>query len=237
MPQVYLSHARADEFRAGYVRRALEQRGYLVLDDQGLAPGQDWRREILGLIDRADAVVVLWSPRALKSDWVRAEASHAHAQRKLVPVLMQGAEVPQGFQDINHLRINQRFGSRSTEQLLDAVAYVADLPRRPPVDADPPREERPVDPELPGQPLPTTPEDRYRPISGANRTRVFVAHASSDKPILAPIVEVLLDAGFTVYTFHQIADLTQVQPGTFNRELHYLMQDIAAARRRWWWPW
>src|SRR5262245_52268370 len=54
--------------------------------DQSLTSGDVFHREITDQIDKAGAVVVIWTEGAVASDWVYAEAQRGAAQKKLVPL-------------------------------------------------------------------------------------------------------------------------------------------------------
>jgi len=51
--------------------------------DQSLSSGDVFHRDITKQIDKAGAVVVIWSEGAVASDWVYAEAQRGAAQKKL----------------------------------------------------------------------------------------------------------------------------------------------------------
>jgi hypothetical protein len=55
--------------------------------DKGLLVGDKFPREIISALDDADAVVVVWTPEAINSDWVYAEAMRAG--KKIVPCLAE----------------------------------------------------------------------------------------------------------------------------------------------------
>ena len=54
--------------------------------DKSLLSGEVFHREITQEIDKAGAVVVIWTEGAAASDWVYAEAQRGAAQKKLVPL-------------------------------------------------------------------------------------------------------------------------------------------------------
>jgi len=57
-----------------------------VWRDKSLRSGDVFHREITQEIDKAGAVVVIWSEGAVASDWVYAEVQRGAARRKLVPL-------------------------------------------------------------------------------------------------------------------------------------------------------
>jgi len=54
--------------------------------DQSLTSGDVFHHEITDQIDKASAVVVIWTEGAVASDWVYAEAQRGAAKKKLVPL-------------------------------------------------------------------------------------------------------------------------------------------------------
>ena len=52
--------------------------------DTSLRPGENFRNEIDDQLNACKAAVIIWTPEAVKSDWVIAEADHARQQKKLV---------------------------------------------------------------------------------------------------------------------------------------------------------
>lgn len=62
----------------------LTRRGYRAWYDVNILPGQFFGKVIDDAIDRAKAVVTIWSPPALSSLWVPAESARALRQNKLI---------------------------------------------------------------------------------------------------------------------------------------------------------
>ena len=62
----------------------LTRRGFRPWYDVNLLPGQYFGKVIDAAIDRAKAVVTIWSPPALASTWVPAESARALEQHKLI---------------------------------------------------------------------------------------------------------------------------------------------------------
>jgi hypothetical protein len=79
-PLIFVSHAGKDSCAAGSVGgaciEALERRGFEVwLDKDRLEPAMEWRAELFLHLAQCDGAVILMSEDALKSDYVRYEAS------------------------------------------------------------------------------------------------------------------------------------------------------------------
>ncbi len=100
MGRVFISHS-AKEPEADQalteLAAALNKAGHTVLLDREpgrLSPGIDWRQEIHTWMALCHAAVVLFSPHALESDWVKKEATIMSWRKSLdknfilVPVLV-----------------------------------------------------------------------------------------------------------------------------------------------------
>lgn len=84
------------------VRDTLWNSGITVWTDENLTPGtSNWQMSIEGGIDGAKGLVVILSPDAKKSKWVREELGYAQNQgKKIFPLLARGNEksaVPFGY--------------------------------------------------------------------------------------------------------------------------------------------
>lgn len=97
---IFISYAREDEPFAKDLERALRQHGWRLWRDDRLAIGRSFDEEIEARLTAARCVVVLWSARSVKSQWVRAEASVALDRRVLVPVFIEEVEPPLIFRQI-----------------------------------------------------------------------------------------------------------------------------------------
>jgi TIR domain len=100
MSHLFLSYSRRD---AGYVDRLtadLHAAGYDTwVDRQGIAGGEQWRREIVNAIQSASLFVLFLSPNSARSDNVRKEIDLAEAARvKLLPVAIAPADIPPALQ-------------------------------------------------------------------------------------------------------------------------------------------
>jgi TIR domain-containing protein len=112
-PDIFLSYSRRNKEIQQRVVGWLRTRGFSVwVDNEGLTPGTPvWEAEIERAIAAAAAAVVLLSPEAKNSQWVRAETEYAKKNGKRVyPVLIAGevlTSVPLGllshqFIDLRH---------------------------------------------------------------------------------------------------------------------------------------
>src|SRR5881275_1465875 len=100
MSDVFISYARADEEQAKRVADALRADGYSVWRDDELPAHRAYADVIEERLKAADAVVVLWSADAAKSQWVRAEADLARSAGNLIQATLDGCTPPLPFNQI-----------------------------------------------------------------------------------------------------------------------------------------
>ncbi len=103
MPEkVFISYSRKDSKTMGQIEHALQQAGLDPWTDEGIpTDSPDWSREIESSIENCRAVVVILSPNAKDSHWVREELGYARQHGKpIFSLLVKGNErsaVPFGF--------------------------------------------------------------------------------------------------------------------------------------------
>ena len=92
MNHVFLSYSRKDTAIMQRVRDDLRAAGIDVWTDENLTPGtEDWQDAIEDAIEHCTSLLVLLSPDAKNSPWVRREIRYAKVQRKPVfPTLVRG---------------------------------------------------------------------------------------------------------------------------------------------------
>jgi adenylate cyclase len=106
MSDVFISYARADEEQAKRVADALRTGGYAVWRDDELPAHRAYADVIEERLKAADAVVVLWSADATKSQWVRAEADAARSAGNLIQASLDGSIPPLPFNQIQCADLN-----------------------------------------------------------------------------------------------------------------------------------
>ena len=91
---LFLSYSRRDTDAMHVVLDVLRGAGLAVWTDAGIEPGtQDWEEAISEALDQAPAMVVLLSPNAKASRWVRREIVYAQGMGEpIYPVLICGDE-------------------------------------------------------------------------------------------------------------------------------------------------
>ena len=124
MASVFLSYDREDAAKAQGIAHALETAGHSVWWDRHIRGGAQYSKEIEGALDRAEAVVVLWSKHSIDSGWVRDEATAGRDSGRLVPVRLDVANPPLGFrqyQTIDLSRWKGRGKQTELQTLFDAI--------------------------------------------------------------------------------------------------------------------
>lgn len=98
MPDVFLSYSRDDQVTARRFAEGLGRAGFTVWWDQSLNPGEAFDQVTEKALEEARAVVVLWSKSSVASRWVRAEATQANADGRLIPVMIEACKRPIMFE-------------------------------------------------------------------------------------------------------------------------------------------
>ena len=91
--KVFMSHSHSDAVLAARVSNALENNGLEVWDpDRELLPGDNWAGEVARALEESDAMVVLLTPAAAGSRWVKREIEYAlgakNFSNRLIPVVV-----------------------------------------------------------------------------------------------------------------------------------------------------
>lgn len=108
MADIFISYSKPDRLLVEKLSVYLQSEGWGTWWDKGLTAGDSFRDEIMKQLVAARAVIVLWTPNSIISDFVRAEAGRAKADGKLIPVKAE---------DIDYDDIPLPFGEMHTEPL------------------------------------------------------------------------------------------------------------------------
>jgi len=132
MADVFISYSRSDKARVAPIVAALEAQGWSVWWDPAIVPGQQFDRMIADELERARAVLVVWTPDSVESRWVRGEAREGADRGILVPVQLGPARLPIDFRAYHttdlgpsgNVVANPLFGEavRAVENLLGRAA-------------------------------------------------------------------------------------------------------------------
>jgi len=95
--QIFISFKSEERDAAELLHRTLTTQGYNVWWQEKLQCGHIWQAEIDEALHAASAVVVLWSPAAMKSEWVKHEASQAIARQVYAPMRIAPTQIESPF--------------------------------------------------------------------------------------------------------------------------------------------
>ena len=99
--KVFISYAHSDEALVRKIVKILERAGLEVWDDtREILPGDNWAEQVAKALKESEAMVVLLTPEATRSRWVRREIEYALGEerysKRLIPVLVgDPADFPQ----------------------------------------------------------------------------------------------------------------------------------------------
>ena len=168
MAQVFISYARSTASQAERIADALREHGYTVWRDDELPAHRAYAEVIAERLKMAQAVVVVWSTDAVKSEWVQSEADRARAERKLVQLTVDGAPLPMPFDRIQCADLTWWQGDVASVGWSKVVASIADLVGASPTVTRPrPRAQLavPTKPSIAVLPFANLSADATRPIS------------------------------------------------------------------------
>ena len=154
MAKVFISYARSTAAMARQVAAALRALGQDVWMDDELPAHRPYAEVIEERLDGADAVVVIWSVEAVKSQWVRSEADRARGAAKLVQMVLDGARLPMPFDQIQCADLAgwngdpDHAGWRKVVSSVEALARPGSAPAPGPAPKEPARSAAPVEPLL-----------------------------------------------------------------------------------------
>jgi hypothetical protein len=121
---VFISYSRTDTTLVDKLEDDLVARNFRPwVDRRRLEGGQEWLDVIQEAINSCDVLVVLLTPDAVKSKFVRMEYRYAQRKDKVViPVLYRPCEIPIDLIDIHHVNFE---GSYETglKELLSALSH------------------------------------------------------------------------------------------------------------------
>jgi hypothetical protein len=95
--KIYISHATEDREAAERLARELGEAGHEAgLPESDVLPGDNWAEAVGRALADSEAMVVLLTPEALRSRWVRSEITYAlgneRFEGRLFPVAISSAE-------------------------------------------------------------------------------------------------------------------------------------------------
>ncbi len=139
MSDVFISYRRSDRPIAETLYRALTEEGLDIWWDASLQAGETFDEKIQSILQSSRAIVVLWSPEAAQSEWVRGEGAIGRERGVLAPVMVKPVNIPVPFNLIHTADLCDWNGDRSDPVYQSLVARIKELaskqhvkPLRPP---------------------------------------------------------------------------------------------------------
>lgn len=192
---IFISYSREDREVVKRFAHALTSEGFNVWWDAALHSGETFDEVIEEQLRAAKAVVVLWSPRSVKSRWVRAEATLADRRNKLVPAIIEPCDRPIIFELAHTIDLSHWTGDREDPAWVRFKSDLARFVRR----GSPAKEEAkltPAAPEVvkPAEPRPAPPpqleeedDDQYESTqfatAASHKTSThWLLHPNADSP-------------------------------------------------------
>ncbi len=120
MADVFISYRRAERQRVELLERLLRDENFSVWFDARLdvGRGEGFDAEIEREVTCASSVLVCWTPEAIKSVYVRAEAKKGLEREVLVPVFLQECSLPVPFNDVDAADLSAWDGDPEDENWL-----------------------------------------------------------------------------------------------------------------------
>lgn len=130
MADIFLSYSSEDKKKATRIVELLERAGFSVWWDQNIEGGKNFSKEIEIEINRAKAVIVLWSHNSYESHWVADEANAGLREEKLVPICIDDIEPPMGFRQLQTINLST-WKSRHDDALFqDVIVAISAIVRK-----------------------------------------------------------------------------------------------------------
>lgn len=130
MEKIFISYSRRDIDFVRTLAGDLEKVGYDVWwDISDLRGGDDWLRVIPNEIEACDQFIVVLSPNAASSEWVRKEYAQALSLRKkIIPIMLARTAVPFALNTINYVDFTSGDYAAGLNELLKALGYSGEMP-------------------------------------------------------------------------------------------------------------
>ncbi len=131
MADLFISYSRNDRDRCTAIRDALVALKVAVWSDARIGAGSSFDREIEREIGEARALLVLWSPDSVESDWVRNEARTGKEENRLVATQIAACQLPLEFRSIQAELLPEGAESGDHTAWLNVLSRIGELVDRP----------------------------------------------------------------------------------------------------------
>lgn len=129
MADIFISYSQKDRYHVELLSSFLEAAGFTTWWDRSLQAGDQYRDTISTELNSARLVIVVWTQNSITSSFVRAEASRAAAEDKLIPVKTRDVgyhDLPLPFGEFH----TEDFGNRERikQRVLEEIARPSKRP-------------------------------------------------------------------------------------------------------------
>lgn len=131
MADVFISYKREERARCERIANKLKALNLDVWFDARLPSGKNFDREIESEIKKAKAVLVLWSPASVESDWVRNEAGIGKERGVLAAAQLAPCELPIAFRATHYVTLFEEAFADDHPGWNKVLERIGDLTGRP----------------------------------------------------------------------------------------------------------
>jgi hypothetical protein len=135
MSDIFIGYKHEEKPSAKRLADALAGRGWDVWWDPKLRAGEIFDDAIEKALLEARCVVVLWSQRSVKSEYVKDEANYALELSKLIPVMIEEVSLPFRFRSLHTADLTSWDGSDKAAAFCKLVDDIAAVIGRPPAES------------------------------------------------------------------------------------------------------
>ena len=128
---VFINYQRGERDAVAIIAQRMVELRLSVWFDSALKPGGAFDEEIAQRLTAAKAVLTCWTPAAIASDWVRAEAALALQSDKLVACLLEPVQLLPPFNLIHAENLTTWAGQEDDAAWLKILGRIGDLTGRP----------------------------------------------------------------------------------------------------------
>ncbi len=121
MASIFISYKRENLAPVQRIVEGLRGAGLSVWWDQDIAPDAPWEATIERELNAAKVAIVAWSPAAIASDNVKAEARSARSEGKLIQVFVETCEPPLFFGERQGVNLSSWNGAASDPRFVTVL--------------------------------------------------------------------------------------------------------------------
>lgn len=126
---IFISYAHKDTDKVFPILKQLQDRGYRIWYDDGIAPGSEWPENIAQHLDGAAMTIAFISPNSMASPNCRREINFALSRQKaFLSVVLNPTEMPLGMElQLSAQQSVIRYNYRTEEQFIQKICSCPDL--------------------------------------------------------------------------------------------------------------